>query len=93
MANTICASQGPCNPRLRPELLNKEQVATSERKVNIDVNCTSGSESAQLCAQYQPSELRTLQLSSWLVVLQMVLQWRIFADFFGADSAWRCHAS
>ena len=43
--------------------------------------------------QLKPLALLTYQLLCWLVVLQMVLQWRFLADFFGADSAWRCHAS
>ena len=29
MADTISASQGPRNPRLRPDLLDKQQVAAS----------------------------------------------------------------
>ena len=30
MADTICASQGPHNPRLRPDLFDKQQVAASK---------------------------------------------------------------
>ena len=36
MADTISASQGPRNPRLSPELLNKQQVAASGCTVTTD---------------------------------------------------------
>ena len=43
--------------------------------------------------QLEPLALLTCQLSSWLVVLQMVLHSVILAAFGGAVFAWRCHAS
>ena len=38
MADTICASQGPRNPRLRPDLLDKQQVAASKNTGTTDDN-------------------------------------------------------
>ena len=37
MADTISASQGPRNPRLRPDLLNKQQVVASECTVTTNL--------------------------------------------------------
>ena len=36
MADTISASQGPRNPRLRPDLLDKQQVSASESTVTTE---------------------------------------------------------
>ena len=41
--------------------------------------------------QLKPLALLTCQLSSWLVVLQMVLHSVILAVFGGAGFAWGCH--
>ena len=38
MADTICASEGPRNPRLRPDLLDKQQVAASRCTGTTDNN-------------------------------------------------------
>ena len=51
MADTISASQGPRNPRLKPELLNKQQVAASGCTVSTDLDTPPGAECAQGGAQ------------------------------------------
>ena len=51
MADTISASQGPCNPRLSPELLNKQQVAASRCTVTTEAQSTKREGCAQGGAQ------------------------------------------
>ena len=51
MADTICASQGPHNPRLRPNLLDKQQVAVSGFTVTTNVDSPVRGECAQGGAQ------------------------------------------
>ena len=51
MADTISASQGPRNPRLSPELLNKQQVAASGCTVTPELDPPKHWECAQGGAQ------------------------------------------
>ena len=51
MADTISASQGPRNPRLSPDLLDKQQVAASGCTVTTDLDPPERAECAQGGAQ------------------------------------------
>ena len=53
MADTICASRGPCNPRLKRDLLNKQQVAESKCTVTTELHSPQMRECAQGGAQLQ----------------------------------------
>ena len=46
MADTISASQGPRNPRLKPELLNKQQVSASESTITTHLKPPYGDDCA-----------------------------------------------